>query len=144
MNEELSMERIVRDSSIDMLSFVYHEKYATIYCVPFRVTHDNIRPTQNPLSTEEEHDINNHDDKKRKLVLFLHGPKEVVLNLFSRFSSIESEISHLVSIPVEKVSVVFPRFFPYNHTNTNPNTNTNTIKKHFRPFIPSPPTRVVI
>ena len=112
MNEELSMERIVRDSSIDMLSFIYHEKYATIYCVPFRVTHDNVQATSNPLSVESEQDVNQDDDKKRKLVLFLHGPKEVLLNLFSRFYSVEREISHLTAIPVSKISNVFPKFFP--------------------------------
>lgn len=108
--EELSMERIPDQSRLDCLSFTYYEKFATIHCVPMRVSIDNIRPCANSLVTPTDLDAN--DDKTRKLVLLLHGPPDVIHTLFSRFSSVEKDISHLVSVPVQRIPYVFPKLFP--------------------------------
>lgn len=112
LREEVSMERINTESALDFLSFEYHEKFATIYCVPLRVTHENLQPCLSPLDTVAASSLNDNDDKTRKLVLFLHGPLEILQPLFSRFYSIESEISHLVAIPVDRVTTIFPKLFP--------------------------------
>jgi len=112
LREELSMERV--DSGLDCLSFVYHERHATIFCVPMRCSQENLRPTTVQPSSFEE-DINANDDKTRKLVLLLHGPPDVIQNLFSRFASVEKDISHLISIPVSRVSSAFPKLFPVYH-----------------------------
>lgn len=120
--EELSMERVPDRSHLDCLSFTYHERFATIHCVPMRVSYDNIRPCTTPLSTDPI-DLDANDDKTRKLVLLLHGPPDVVLTLFSRFRSVEKDISHLVSVPVQSVPHVFPKLFPvffYPSTNIIP------------------------
>jgi hypothetical protein len=110
LQEECSMERIKTASSLDSLSFVYNEKYATIHCVPMRVSFDNLRPC-GPDSVVAD-DINRDDDKTRKLVLILHGPLYVIEHVFSQFYSHEDDISHLVAIPVREVSQVFPKLFP--------------------------------
>lgn len=109
LQEECSVERIKTESSLNSLSFVYNEKYATIHCVPLRVSFDNIRPCKPLVGVE---DIDQDDDKTRKLVLILHGPLHVIQQIFSRFYSNEDEISHLVAIPVGEVSHVFPKLFP--------------------------------
>lgn len=110
LKEECSIERIKSPCSLEPLSFVYNEKYATIHCVPMRVSIDNLRPCLPLLNNEQ--DINANDDKTRKLVLILHGPLHVIQQVFSQFYSHEDEISHLVAIPVEHVSNVFPKLFP--------------------------------
>ena len=107
--EECSVERIQTTSSLNSLSFVYNEKYATIHCVPMRVSFDNIRPCK-PLGDTEG--IDRDDDKTRKLVLILHGPLHVIQQVFSKFYSSEDDISHLAAVPVESVSHVFPKLFP--------------------------------
>lgn len=109
LQEECSVERIHNTSSLDSLSFVYNEKYATIHCVPMRVSVDNIRPCT-PLP--ETIDVDKNDDKTRKLVLILHGPLHIIQQVFSRFCSNEQDISHLVAIPISSVSHVFPKLFP--------------------------------
>lgn len=107
LKEECSMQRTYEE---DVMSFVYNEKYATIYCVPLRVTADNLRPCT-PLTGRQD-DIDADDDKTRKLVLILHGPWKAIQQVFSKFYSNEDEISHLVAVPVDKVACVFPKFFP--------------------------------
>lgn len=109
LKEECSMERIKTIPSLDTLSFIYNEKYATIHCVPMRVSYDNLRACKPIMGTE---DINLDDDKTRKLVLILHGPFHVIQQLFHKFYSHEDDISHLVIIPVQEVSHVFPKLFP--------------------------------
>jgi hypothetical protein len=109
LKEECSVERIKTASFLNSLSFVYNEKYATIHCVPMRVSFDNIQPCK-PLPESENVDMD--DDKTRKLVLILHGPLHVIQQVFSKFYSIEDDISHLVAVPVESVSHVFPKLFP--------------------------------
>lgn len=109
LQEECSMERIKTSSSLESLSFIYNEKYATIHCVPMRISMDNMRPCP-PLLDSSDIDID--DDKTRKLVLILHGPIHVIQNLFSNFYSSEQDITHLVAVPVEKVSHIFPKLFP--------------------------------
>jgi hypothetical protein len=122
--EECSVERIKTTSSLDSLSFVYNEKYATIHCVPMRVSFDNIRPCK-PISDTE--DINADDDKTRKLVLILHGPLHVIQQIFSKFYSSEEDISHLAAVPVENVSDVFPKLFPLS---LYPNMQQHNYQRH--------------
>lgn len=129
--EECSLERIQSSCSISSLSFVYNEKYATIHCVPLRVSLDNLRPCA-PLTGRQE-DIDLDDDKTRKLVLILHGPLHVIQQVFSNFYSNEDEISHVVAIPVEDVSNVFPKLFPlalypnmYHHHQPHPSSKPPT------------------
>lgn len=109
LREECSMERIQTSSSLESLSFIYNEKYATIHCVPLRVSMENMRPCVPIVGSE---DVNKDDDKTRKLVLILHGPLHVLQQMFSRFYSNEDEITHLVAVPVESVSHIFPKLFP--------------------------------
>ena len=111
LKEECSVERIKTESTIDSVSFVYNEKFATIHCVPYRVSLDNLRPSE-PLTPEECEGINSDDDKTRKLVLLLHGPLHVLKKVFSKFYSSEDDISHITAIPVSQVSHIFPKLFP--------------------------------
>lgn len=112
LQEECSMERVDRNVSIENVAFTYTEKYATIYCVPLRVdSPTSMRPCEKPSMMSVE-DIDKDDDKSRKLVLLLHGPFEVIQSIFSQFSSLEDDISHLMSIPVSQVALVFPKLFP--------------------------------
>lgn len=104
--EELSMERT--DKTSECRTHVYQERFATIYCVPMRVSADNLRSCA-PQSTDD--DANKDDDKTRKLVLLLHGPFEVIRQIFSSFASTEKEITHLVSIPVNDIVFMFPKLF---------------------------------
>lgn len=106
--EECSMERI-QDTHMESLSFVYTERFATIYCVPFRISHDNIRVAHQYTSPAE---LEKDDDKTRKLVLLLHGPPDIIRSVFKDFSSVEYDISHIVSVPVQSIQCVFPKFFP--------------------------------
>lgn len=111
LREECSVERADRQVSIHNISFTYTEKYATIYCVPLRIDNPTcIRPCPCPVSSSQ--DIDKDDDKSRKLVLLLHGPSDVIQSVFSQFSSVEDDISHLMSIPVSHVPKVFPKLFP--------------------------------
>jgi len=110
LEEECSMER-TPNAHMDLLSFVYHEKFATIYCVPMRVTHENLR-YKAPMYHRHPVDIDADDDKRRKLVLLLHGPPDVIRDTFQHFQSVEMEISHLASIPVSGVQYAFPKLFP--------------------------------
>lgn len=109
LKEECSVERIKTVSSLNSLSFVYNEKYATIHCVPMRVSFDNLRPC---IPIDDTETRNQDDDKTRKLVLILHGPLHVIQHVFSRFYSSEDDISHIAAVPVESVSHVFPKLFP--------------------------------
>lgn len=106
LREECSVERI--DTSGASTSFVYNEKYATIHCVPMRVT-DNFRPCEPVVSAE---DVDRDDDKSRKLVLILHGPLHTIQQVFAKFYSPEDDIFHLVAVPVWDVSNIFPKLFP--------------------------------
>lgn len=106
--EECSVERV--GSTGASASFVYNEKYATIHCVPLRVSTDNIRPCK-PVSTTTE-DVDRDDDKSRKLVLILHGPLHAIQQVFANFYSSEDDIFHLVAIPAWDVSNIFPKLFP--------------------------------
>lgn len=108
LKEECSME--LAAPSLDCLSFVYKEKYATIHCVPLRVTHDNLRPCV--ISQSLYAGIDDDDDKTRKLVLLMHGSPEVIRPVFSRFASVEEDISHLASVPIRDAHYIFPKLFP--------------------------------
>lgn len=125
LKEECSMERIKTTSSLSSLSFVYNEKYATIHCVPMRVSLDNIQSCKSIV--EETTDVDVDDDKTRKLVLILHGPLHVIQQVFFKFYSNEDDISHLVAIPVDKVSNVFPKLFPLS---LYPNMSSYNSKYH--------------
>lgn len=109
--EECSMER-VRDTQMECLSFVYTERFATIYCVPLRITHDNIQARQDTHQYASPDELEKDDDKTRKLVLLLHGPPDIIRSVFQHFSSSENDISHIVSVPVQSIQFVFPKFFP--------------------------------
>ena len=131
LQEECSVERIHNTSSLDSLSFVYNEKYATLHCVPMRVSVDNIRPCV-PLPDTDN--VDQDDDKSRKLVLILHGPIHILQQTFSKFFSNEQDISHLVAIPVNSVSNVFPKLFPLA---LYPNlSSSSTHHRHYHSFLP--------
>lgn len=106
LREECSVERV--GSTGASTSFVYNEKYATIHCVPMRVT-ENFRSCEPVVSAE---DVDRDDDKSRKLVLILHGPLHTIQQVFANFYSSEDDIFHLVVIPVWDVSNIFPKLFP--------------------------------
>lgn len=108
LQEELSMERIEK---MECIPYIYNERFATIYCVPFRATHENLQSCH--YDPVPEKDLDKDDDKTRKLVLLLHGPFPVIQKLFARFSSLEHNISHLISIPMTDINFVFPKFFPF-------------------------------
>lgn len=109
LREECSVERLTHKEA--STSFVYNEKYATIHCVPMRVTLDNFRACEQPVATTGD-DIDRDDDKSRKLVLILHGPLHVIQQVFASFYSSEDDIFHIVAIPVWDVSSIFPKLFP--------------------------------
>lgn len=129
--EECSMERTNKDVSVSNKTFVYTEKYATIYCVPLRVDHGTFKPSERPPTAVE--DIDKDDDKTRKLVLLLHGPFQEIQQIFSQFYSAEDDISHLISIPVAQVSFVFPKLFPISIYPMYPH-----------PFLKPPPPQITI
>jgi hypothetical protein len=107
LQEECSVERVCPGGSV---SFVYNEKYATIHCVPLRVSTDHFKPCEPSRVPPEENDLD--DDKSRKLVLILHGPLPDIQRVFDKFYSNEDDISHLVAVPVWEVANIFPKLFP--------------------------------
>lgn len=107
--EECSVER-TNGHKPDV--FVFHERHATIFCVPLRVTADSLKPCDNPLDFESEEIINQDDDKTRKLVLLVHGDLPTLQTIFGRFQSAEKDITHLMVISCQEIRKVFPTFFP--------------------------------
>ena len=120
LKEECGVERIQKDKTD---CYVFHEKFATIFCVPMQVSSLNLQPSPT-VSEQEDPFLNHQDDKTRKLVLLLHGDLPTIQKVFGRFYSTEKEIDHLMAIPVQDIQRVFPRFFP----------------QHFYSFSNPPPT----
>jgi len=113
LREETCVERFKKEPTSS--AFLYHERYASIYCMPLRVTSsDHLRPLYTDphmIPDVMEEDLDKEDDKSRKLVLLVHGSLPQLLEQFSRFASSERDIEHLILVPLRGISTCFPNLF---------------------------------
>jgi hypothetical protein len=110
--EELCIELTSRSTSLSDLSCPYPTYEKTpfnfgIHHASFRIDHPSQVQTIVPTSqTTTENDYS--DRRNSKVVIYLHGPEEVMKKAFSVFRTTEVGIERIVLVPLDHVTEQFP------------------------------------